>query len=72
MCFLDMLMAFQKFPNLVNVWTVERWLPLHACIINGHTAVLELLLKFPYPDDALRKFWYDFHLNFMYSCSIFS
>ncbi|KAK4295198.1 hypothetical protein Pmani_032225 [Petrolisthes manimaculis] len=50
-------MLLKKFPSLVNVWTVERWLPLHACIINGHTSVLELLLKFPYPDDALRKFW---------------
>ncbi|XP_069190679.1 leucine-rich repeat serine/threonine-protein kinase 1-like isoform X2 [Procambarus clarkii] len=50
-------MLLKKFPALVSVSTVERWLPLHACIINGHTAVLELLLKFPYPDDSLRKYW---------------
>ncbi|KAK8739393.1 hypothetical protein OTU49_003613, partial [Cherax quadricarinatus] len=50
-------MLLKKFPALASVSTVERWLPLHACIINGHTAVLELLLKFPYPDDSLRKYW---------------
>ncbi|XP_063611108.1 leucine-rich repeat serine/threonine-protein kinase 1-like [Penaeus indicus] len=50
-------MLLKKFPTLVNVSTVERWLPLHACIINGHTSVLELLLKFPYPEEALRKYW---------------
>jgi ankyrin repeat protein len=33
----------------VQQQTVEKWLPVHACCINGHVAVLELLLKFPYP-----------------------
>ncbi|XP_064112289.1 leucine-rich repeat serine/threonine-protein kinase 1-like isoform X1 [Macrobrachium nipponense] len=50
-------MLLKKFPTLVNVSTVERWLPLHACIINGHASVLELLLKYPYPEEALKKYW---------------
>ncbi|XP_076065875.1 leucine-rich repeat serine/threonine-protein kinase 1-like isoform X3 [Oratosquilla oratoria] len=49
-------MLLKKFPHLASVCTVERWLPLHACIINGHVAVLELLLKFPYPEEVLHKY----------------
>ncbi|XP_063840315.1 leucine-rich repeat serine/threonine-protein kinase 1-like isoform X2 [Scylla paramamosain] len=50
-------MLLKKFPCLACVSTVERWLPLHACIINSHVSVLELLLKFPYPEEALHKYW---------------
>lgn len=35
---------------------MERWLPIHACCINGHVSVLELLFHFPYPQHVLRKF----------------
>ncbi|XP_050691737.1 leucine-rich repeat serine/threonine-protein kinase 1-like isoform X4 [Eriocheir sinensis] len=50
-------MLLKKFPCLACVSTVERWLPLHACIINSHVSVLDLLLKFPYPEEALHKYW---------------
>ncbi|KAB7496364.1 Leucine-rich repeat serine/threonine-protein kinase 1 [Armadillidium nasatum] len=46
----------KRFPYLVSVYTVERWLPLHACTFTGHVAVLELLLRHPYPPEILRKF----------------
>ncbi|XP_022246027.1 leucine-rich repeat serine/threonine-protein kinase 1-like [Limulus polyphemus] len=46
----------KKFPELVQVPTVERWLPTHAAAINGHCHVLELLLKFPYPSYVMQKF----------------
>lgn len=36
--------------------TVERWLPIHACCINGHVSVLELLFNFPYPSHIMQKF----------------
>lgn len=36
--------------------TVEKWLPIHAAVINGHVAVLDLLLKFPYESSVLQKF----------------
>lgn len=44
----------KRFPNLINVLTVERWSPLHATVINGHVATLDLLLKFPYPKECLK------------------
>jgi len=47
---------FQRFPELVQQHTVERWLPLHACCINGHVHVMELLLKYPYPPHLMQKF----------------
>ncbi|CAL1275195.1 unnamed protein product [Larinioides sclopetarius] len=46
----------RKFPELVNVATVEKWLPIHAAVINGHIAVLDLLLKFPYDSSVLQRF----------------
>ncbi|XP_076373717.1 leucine-rich repeat kinase isoform X2 [Tachypleus tridentatus] len=46
----------KKFPELVQVPTVEHWLPIHAAAINGHCHVLELLLKFPYPSYVMQKF----------------
>ena len=47
---------FQRFPELVQQHTVERWLPMHACCINGHVHVMELLLKYPYPPHLMQKF----------------
>lgn len=47
---------FQRFPELVIVTTVEKWLPIHAAVINGHVAVLDLLLKFPYESSVLQIF----------------
>lgn len=29
---------------------MEKWLPLHAACINGHTNMLELLINYDYPD----------------------
>ncbi|GFS86526.1 hypothetical protein NPIL_84741 [Nephila pilipes] len=46
----------KKFPELVVVATVEKWLPIHAAVINGHIAVLDLLLKFPYDSSVLQRF----------------
>lgn len=37
-----------KFPELINVLTVEKWSPLHAACINGHHGVFEYLLRFPF------------------------
>ncbi|KAL3278816.1 hypothetical protein HHI36_016337 [Cryptolaemus montrouzieri] len=45
-----------RFPELVQQHTVERWLPIHACCINGHATVLSLLFSFPYPSQILRKY----------------
>ena len=47
---------FQKFGELVAVETVEKWLPIHAAVLNGHAAVLELLLRTSYPQHLLKKF----------------
>jgi hypothetical protein len=47
---------FQRFPELVQQHTVERWLPIHACCINGHVHVMELLLKYTYPPHLMQKF----------------
>ncbi|CAM1297638.1 Uncharacterised protein g1884 [Pycnogonum litorale] len=47
----------QKFPQMVQVVTVEKWLPIHAATINGHIDVLELLLKYPdYPPCLMSTF----------------
>lgn len=43
----------KKFPGLVQVPTVEKWLPIHACCINGHVAVMDMLLKFDYPPELM-------------------
>ncbi|KAA0183484.1 hypothetical protein HAZT_HAZT011028 [Hyalella azteca] len=49
-------MLLKRFPGLASVYTVEKWLPLHACIINGHMNILTLLLSYPYPPHCLTTF----------------
>lgn len=46
----------KQFPQLVQQLTVEKWLPFHAAVINGHVAVVELLIKFNYPESVLMTF----------------
>lgn len=46
----------KKFPELINVQTVEKWLPLHAACFNAHSAVLEFLLKYKFPEEVLIQF----------------
>lgn len=46
----------KQFPQLVQQMTVEKWLPFHAAVINGHVAVVELLIKFNYPESVLMTF----------------
>jgi ankyrin repeat protein len=41
-------------PELATVLTVERWTPLHGACINGHVAVFDLLLKYPFPKSNLK------------------
>ncbi|XP_046393381.1 leucine-rich repeat serine/threonine-protein kinase 1 [Ischnura elegans] len=50
-------LLLKKFPELVQQQTVERWLPIHACCINGHGAVAEQLLRYPYPPQIMQKFY---------------
>ncbi|XP_052864950.1 leucine-rich repeat serine/threonine-protein kinase 1 [Anopheles cruzii] len=45
-----------QFPELVQQVTVERWLPFHAACINGHCAVVELLINYPYDDALLTSY----------------
>ncbi|KAG8224988.1 hypothetical protein J437_LFUL005999, partial [Ladona fulva] len=49
-------LLLKKFPELVQQQTVEKWLPIHACCINGHVALAEQLLRFPYPSHIMQKF----------------
>jgi ankyrin repeat protein len=44
------------FPNLVNVATVEKWLPIHAAAINNHLHIIDLLLNFDYNKQILQTF----------------
>ncbi|XP_070508188.1 leucine-rich repeat serine/threonine-protein kinase 1 isoform X2 [Chironomus tepperi] len=46
----------RKFPELVQQVTVEKWLPFHAAVINGHMAIVEMLVKFEYPEEYLMTF----------------
>lgn len=46
----------KRFPGLVQVPTVEKWLPIHACCINGHVGVMEMLLKHEYPPELVVTF----------------
>ncbi|KAI5703280.1 hypothetical protein M8J75_009878 [Diaphorina citri] len=34
-------LILKTFPELIQQYTVERWLPLHASVINGHVPVAE-------------------------------
>ncbi|XP_054737581.1 leucine-rich repeat serine/threonine-protein kinase 1 isoform X1 [Anastrepha obliqua] len=43
-------LMLERFPELIQQSTVERWLPLHAACINGHINLLELLINFKYPE----------------------
>ncbi|XP_062127004.1 LOW QUALITY PROTEIN: leucine-rich repeat serine/threonine-protein kinase 1 [Drosophila sulfurigaster albostrigata] len=43
-------LMLDRFPELIQQATVERWLPLHAACINGHIKLLELIIGFAYPD----------------------
>ena len=47
-------LLLRKFPELIHTLTVEQWSPLHAACINGHAAIFETILKFPFRRD-LRK-----------------
>lgn len=49
-------MLLSRFPELVQLHTVEKWLPIHAACINGHTALLDLLFQFNYPTKLLKTF----------------
>ncbi|KAJ1529280.1 hypothetical protein ONE63_006078 [Megalurothrips usitatus] len=48
--------VLKRFPELVRQYTVEEWLPAHAAAINGHLAIIELLLKHSYPASVLTTF----------------
>lgn len=57
------------FPNLVNVATVEKWLPIHGAAINNHLNIIDLLLNFDYPKAVLQTFFdknrkYEYHMPF--------
>uniref|UniRef100_T1K991 non-specific serine/threonine protein kinase n=1 Tax=Tetranychus urticae TaxID=32264 RepID=T1K991_TETUR len=45
-----------KFPELVNVETVEKWLPIHGAVIHNHVHIVSKLLNYDYPSYALVKF----------------
>lgn len=40
------LLIFQKFPHLIKVSTIERFLPFHAACSQGHLDVLKLLVEY--------------------------
>lgn len=46
----------QKYPELIQHTTAEKWLPTHACCLQGHYQILDLLLKFDYPSGILKKY----------------
>ncbi|XP_032596558.1 leucine-rich repeat serine/threonine-protein kinase 1 isoform X2 [Drosophila grimshawi] len=43
-------LMLERFPELIQQATVERWLPLHAACINGHIRLLELIIGYAYPE----------------------
>ncbi|CRK89702.1 CLUMA_CG003464, isoform A [Clunio marinus] len=49
-------LILKRFPELVHQLTVEKWLPFHAAVINGHVAIVELLIKFNYPENVMINF----------------
>lgn len=44
------------FPELVAIYTVEHWLPVHAAAMNNHQDIVKLLLTYNYPKQVLRMF----------------
>lgn len=46
----------QRFPELSQVTTMEKWLPMHAAALSGHTHILELLLNYTYPSSIQQLF----------------
>lgn len=49
-------LLLERFPELIQQLTVERWLPFHSACINGHCGIVELLLNYPYPDYLMQTF----------------
>ncbi|XP_062537326.1 leucine-rich repeat serine/threonine-protein kinase 1 isoform X2 [Armigeres subalbatus] len=49
-------MLLDRFPELVQQLTVERWLPFHAACINGHCSVVELLIRNHYPEELMSSY----------------
>jgi len=48
--------VLDKFPELIRQLTVEKWSPLHACCINGHSSIFEMILKHQFPKALVRTF----------------
>ncbi|KYN26991.1 Leucine-rich repeat serine/threonine-protein kinase 1, partial [Trachymyrmex cornetzi] len=49
-------LLLRHFPKQVQQLTVERWLPIHAATINGHHLVIDVLLKFEYPQHVYQRY----------------
>lgn len=46
----------EKFPEMVQHRTVERWLPFHAACINGFISIVEILISHEYPEEMMTTF----------------
>ncbi|XP_072749395.1 leucine-rich repeat serine/threonine-protein kinase 1 [Anoplolepis gracilipes] len=49
-------LLLRHFPKQLQQVTVERWLPIHAATINGHHSVIDVLLKFEYPQHVYQRY----------------
>ncbi|KYM96488.1 Leucine-rich repeat serine/threonine-protein kinase 1 [Cyphomyrmex costatus] len=49
-------LLLRHFPKQTQQLTVERWLPIHAATINGHHLVIDILLKFEYPQHVYQRY----------------
>ncbi|KAK2577873.1 hypothetical protein KPH14_012597 [Odynerus spinipes] len=49
-------MLLHYFPNQVQFLTVEKWLPIHAAAINSHHLIIDILLKFEYPQNLYQRY----------------
>ncbi len=47
-------LLLDRFPELIDTLTVERWSTLHACCINGHAAIFDLLLRREFRPELLK------------------